>query len=91
MIGKAISFPVMEVRLSPEQEERLAAIAGDTGRTTDELVRAAVALWERRQLHRPPGPKLSLAEAAAKLRDLREGNFLPAGDTLKDLIDYGRA
>lgn len=33
----------------------------------------------------------SPAEAAARIRELRKGNMLPAGATIKDLISYGRA
>ena len=33
----------------------------------------------------------SPAEAAARIRELRKGNMLPAGVTIKDLINYGRA
>jgi predicted DNA-binding protein len=36
----------MEIRLPPEKEARLAAIAASTGRSTDELVREAIELWE---------------------------------------------
>jgi hypothetical protein len=31
------------------------------------------------------------AEAAARIRELRQGNVLPEGETIKDLIHYGRA
>ena len=80
----------MEVRLSPDQEAHLATVAADTGRSTDELVQEAVALWEERQRANAK-PKPNPARAAARLRELRKGNFLPEGETLKDLIDYGRA
>jgi hypothetical protein len=39
----------MEIRLLPDQEAHLAAVAASTGRTTDELVQEAVALWEERE------------------------------------------
>jgi hypothetical protein len=31
------------------------------------------------------------AEAAARILELREGNILPEGETIKDLIGFGRA
>ena len=39
----------MEIRLPPEQETHLTAIAASTGRSTDELVQEAIELWEREQ------------------------------------------
>jgi Arc/MetJ-type ribon-helix-helix transcriptional regulator len=36
----------MEIRLPPEQEAHLEAIAASTGRSTDELVQEAIELWE---------------------------------------------
>ena len=39
----------MEIRLPPEQEAHLAAIAASTGRSTDELVQEAIQLWEQEQ------------------------------------------
>ena len=80
----------MEIQLPPEQEAHLAAVAADTGRSTDELVQEAVALWEERRRANAK-PKHNPAEAAARLRELRKGNFLPEGETLKDLISHGRA
>jgi hypothetical protein len=35
-------------------------------------------------------PKRSRAEAAAHILELRKGNRLPEGETIKDLIRYGR-
>ena len=39
----------MEIRLSPDQEARLAALAASAGRSADEIVQEAVALWEERE------------------------------------------
>jgi predicted transcriptional regulator len=80
----------MEIRLLPDQETHLATVAADTGRSKDELVQEAVALWEERQRANAK-PNHNPAQAAARLRELRKGNFLPEGETLKDLINYGRA
>ena len=35
--------------------------------------------------------RLTPAEAAARLRELRKGNLLPPGTTICDLIEHGRA
>jgi predicted transcriptional regulator len=83
----------MEIRLAPEQEAHLAALAASAGRSPAELVQEALAEWEQRQ-HEQQGPRRaehSPAEAAARILELRKGNILPAGETIKDLINYGRA
>jgi hypothetical protein len=57
-------------------------------------VQEAVALWEERQAERlrhVSKPKHTPAEAAASIRELRKGNFLPEGETIEGLIKYGRA
>jgi predicted transcriptional regulator len=82
----------MEIRLSPDQEARLAGLAATTGRRADELVQEALAEWEQRQAERQPQrPKHTPAEAAARILELRRGNNLPEGETIKNLINYGRA
>lgn len=78
----------MEIHLAPEQEDRLAALAARVGREPDEIVREALALWEKRQAS---APGRTPAEAAARILELRKGNILPAGETIKDLINHGRA
>jgi glyoxylase-like metal-dependent hydrolase (beta-lactamase superfamily II) len=84
----------MEIRLLPDQEDHLAAVAASAGRSTAEVVQEAIALWEERQAHQrrhPPDPKHTPAQAAARIRELRKGNFLPEGETIEGLINYGRA
>jgi predicted transcriptional regulator len=82
----------MEIRLSPDQEAYLAALAASVGRSTDELVREALELWEARQTQRQAADiKHTPAEAAARILELRKGNILPEGETIEDLINYGRA
>jgi Arc/MetJ-type ribon-helix-helix transcriptional regulator len=39
----------MEIRLPPDQEAHIAALAASSGRSIDELVREAVALWEEHE------------------------------------------
>ena len=81
-----------EIHLSPDQEARLAALAASVGRRADELVQEALAEWEQRQAERQPQrSKHTPAEAAARILELRKGNILPAGETIKNLINYGRA
>jgi predicted transcriptional regulator len=80
----------MGIRLSPYQEARLAALAARTGLSPDDVVEEALALWEAHQaLRRHPGR--TPAQAAARILELRKGNTLPEGETIKDLINYGRA
>jgi hypothetical protein len=83
----------MEIRLPPDQEASLAAVAASTGRSTDELLQEAVALWQKQAQRRrqAPKPKHTPAEAGARIRELRKGKILPPGETIKDLISYGRA
>jgi predicted transcriptional regulator len=80
----------MEIRLPPDQEAQLAAVAAEAGRSPSEVVQEALTQWFARE---PNGrqKKTAPAEAAARLRELRKGNRLPDGDTIKDLINYGRA
>lgn len=82
----------MEIRLPPDREAHLTALAAESGLSTEEVVEEALALWEARQGQRErPQAKHTPAEAAARIRELRKGNRLPDGETVKDLINYGRA
>jgi hypothetical protein len=78
----------MEIRLSPDQEAHLAALAASAGRSTGDIVQEAVALWEEQQAQRRrPEARHTPAEAAARILELRKGNMLSEGETIKDLID----
>jgi Arc/MetJ-type ribon-helix-helix transcriptional regulator len=58
----------MEIRLPPDQEAYIAGLAASSGRSTDELVREAVALWEERENARALSEfRASLDEAEASL------------------------
>jgi predicted transcriptional regulator len=58
----------MEIRLPPDQEARLAAIAASAGRSTAEVVQEAVALWEERENARVLAEfRASLDEAEASI------------------------
>ena len=62
------------------------------GRTSDEIVQEALSLWEERQaneLRQAATPNHTLQQAG--IRELRKGNRLPEGETIKGLINYGRA
>ncbi len=57
----------MEIRLSPDQEAHLAALATSAGRSPDEIVQEAVALWEEREnarVHAQFRATLDTAEAS---------------------------
>lgn len=72
-----------------------AAIAASTVRSAAELVQEALIEWEQRQAQArrpaPTRPRHTPAEAAARILELRQGNVLPAGTTIKDPINHGRA
>jgi hypothetical protein len=53
-------------------------------------VQEALTLWEARQLLRHQNGHTP-AQAAARILELRKGTKLPDGETIKGLIDYGRA
>ena len=82
----------MEIRLPPEQKARLTALAASTGRSIGEMVEEAIAQWEARQAERlAPKPGHTPAQAVARIRELRKGVIRPPDETIKDLIDHGRA
>jgi hypothetical protein len=57
-------------------------------------VQEALSLWEERQakeLRQAAKPNRTPQQAAARIRELRKGNRLPEGETIRDLINYGRA
>jgi hypothetical protein len=82
----------MEIRFRPDQEAYLAALAAGSGRSTDEVVQEALALWVAHHAQRKAAePEHTPAQAAARILELRKGNILPEGETIKDLINYGRA
>jgi hypothetical protein len=70
------------------------AAADEDHREPDELVREALIRYlEQRNARRgkPSSAKRTPAAAAARILELRKGNILPPGVTIKDLIHFGRA
>ncbi len=82
----------MTINLNPETE-RLVQEALQNGyfRSVDEMIVEGVQTRrEAKPLSREVKRK-TRAEAVAHIRELRQGNRLPAGVTIKDLINEGRA
>jgi hypothetical protein len=84
----------MEISLTVEQESQLSHIAALEGKGADELARevllrgleAEVAALSSSQ------PRLATGlESAARMLELRKGNLLPEGVTIRDLMREGRA
>ncbi len=81
----------MTINLKPETE-RLVQEELQNGhfRSVDEMIVEGV---QARREGRPlsPAHRKTPAEAVAHIRELRQGNRLPAGVSIKDLINEGRA
>jgi predicted transcriptional regulator len=80
----------MDIRLPPDEEARLVELAASAGRSPTEVVQEALTLWRTRQAQRHQNGHTA-AQAAARIVELRKGTKLPDGETIKDLINYGRA
>ena len=82
----------MTINLKPETE-RLVREELQNGHfhSVDEIIGRGV---EARREGKPLSPEVrrkTPAEAVAHIRELRQGNRLPAGVSIKDLINEGRA
>ncbi len=78
----------------PDLLDEVQAAADEEHREPGELVREAVTRYlEQRRARQGaiPEPNHTPAEAAARILELRKGNLLPPGVTIKDLINFGRA
>ena len=78
----------------PDLLAEVQTVAEEEHREPRELVREAVTRYlEQRRVKRgaTPEPEHTPAEAAARILELRKGNLLPPGVTIKDLINFGRA
>jgi len=83
---------VMAIDIKPETE-RLVREELQNGhfRSVDEMIVQGV---QARRDGKPLSPEVKRktpAEAVAHIREMRHGNRLPAGVTIKDLINEGRA
>ena len=67
------------------------AVAAEERRAPAELVREAVDRYIGERRAARPVNGHTPAEAATRIRELRKGNILPPGETIKDLINFGRA
>jgi predicted DNA-binding protein len=83
--------------IPPALLEQLEAMAAAEHRPARDMLREAVEryLRERRALaaaaERPFARELTPREAVARILELRKGNVLPEGVTIRDLMSYGRA
>jgi hypothetical protein len=77
----------------PDLLAEVQAVADEEHREPRELVREAVTLYlKQRRVTRGATPESehTPAQAAARILELRKGNLLPPGVTIKDLINFGR-
>ena len=82
----------MSIELKPETEKllRQALQNGRFGSVDEIIVEGARARIEKPMASNSKTRKTP-AEAVAHIRELRKGNRLPSGVTIKDLINEGRA
>lgn len=83
----------MEINLTVEQEAQLIRIADLEGKEADELAREVFLRGFKAEAALVASRPRSTdgEEAAARMLELRQSNFLPAGVTIQDLIREGRA
>jgi Arc/MetJ-type ribon-helix-helix transcriptional regulator len=82
----------MNIELTPKQE-RILHDALQQGRfhSVDEALDAALRLLSTPTDATVTKPRLTPVEAAAQIRELRKGNILPEGTTIRAMIEEGRA
>jgi len=82
----------MTINLKPETERLVQEELQDGHfRSVDEMIVAGVQAKRERKPWPHEGRRKTAAEAVAHIRKLRQGNRLPAGVTIKDLTNEGRA
>ncbi len=83
----------MEINLTAEQEAQLSQIAAQEGKGAGELAREVLlrALDLEVTLIASRSRNTQGQQAVARILELRQGNMLPAGVTIQDLIHEGRA
>ena len=82
----------MTVNLKPETERLvLEELQNGHFRNVDEIILEGVRARREGKPLSSPAVRKTPAEAVAHIRQMRQGNRLPAGVTIKDLINEGRA
>jgi hypothetical protein len=83
----------MEINLTVEQEAQLSHIAALEGKDADVLAREVLlrGLKAEATLIASRSHNTQGQEAATRLLELRQGNMLPEGVTIQDLMREGRA
>jgi hypothetical protein len=83
----------MEIHLTAEQEAQLSQIAAQEGKGADELAREVLLRGLDLEVTRIASLSRNTQgqQAVARILELRQGNMLPAGVTIQDLIHEGRA
>jgi hypothetical protein len=82
----------MEIALSIEQQAQLSQIAALEGKDADEVAREVFlrALRARASLITSQADRTKAQEAVARMLEFRQGNVLPEGVTIQDMIREGR-
>jgi hypothetical protein len=83
----------MEINLTAEQEAQLSQLAAQEGKGAHELAREVLlrGLDLEVTLTASRSRNTQGQQAVARILELRQGNMLPAGVTIQDLIHEGRA
>ena len=83
----------MEIHLTAEQEAQLSQIAAQEGKGAIELAREVLLRGLDLEVTRIASRSRNTQgqQAVARILELRQGNMLPAGVTIQDLIHEGRA
>jgi hypothetical protein len=85
----------VEGLIPPALLEQVEALAAAERRPASDMLREAVEgyLQKRRALAatNPQQPRRTAQEAAARILERRKHHLLPEGETIRDLMTYGRA
>jgi len=85
---------LMTITLKPETERLVQEeIRNGHFQNVDELIVKGVQAWRERNPNPLPAEqsRRSAAEIVKRMQEMRKGNRLPAGMTIRGLIDEGRA
>ncbi len=82
----------MAIHLNPEIERLVQdEIRNGHFHSVDEIILEGIHARREGSHLSPEPPRKTPAEAVAHIRQMRKGNLLPAGVTIKGLIDKGRS